>query len=135
VREKKAEIAADIEGEIETELLERLKEGIYGDIYNVNKKVFDKVIDEQELEQVSVIAMAIIFRKKKSSSPTPICRRSSMTRTRLMTTTRKMRTVPTSLKPRRTTRGPSRTLGKVHSLYLSLCQASKRRAQGRRGSD
>jgi len=49
IREKKAEIAADIESAIESELLDRLKEGIYGDIYNFNKKVFNKVMDGQEV--------------------------------------------------------------------------------------
>jgi len=48
-REKKAEIAANIETSIEQELLERLKEGTYGEIYNYNPKVFEKIMDDQEV--------------------------------------------------------------------------------------
>ena len=47
----KAEIAANIEQQIENELLDRLKEGIYGDIYNFNKNVFNKVMDQREVEE------------------------------------------------------------------------------------
>jgi protein MAK16 len=49
-REQKALIAAQIETQIEAELLDRLKEGIYGEIYNVNKKAFEKVAGENEVE-------------------------------------------------------------------------------------
>jgi protein MAK16 len=51
VREKKAEIAANIEISIEQELLDRLKEGTYGDIYNYNPKVFEKIMEDQEVEE------------------------------------------------------------------------------------
>jgi protein MAK16 len=50
IREKKAEIAANIETSIEQELLDRLKEGTYGEIYNYNPKIFEKIMEEQEVE-------------------------------------------------------------------------------------
>jgi len=51
VREQKAEIAANLEISIEQELLDRLKEGTYGDIYNYNPKVFEKIMEDQEVEE------------------------------------------------------------------------------------
>jgi protein MAK16 len=51
IRETKAEIAANIEISIEQELLDRLKEGTYGDIYNYNPKVFEKIMEDQEVEE------------------------------------------------------------------------------------
>jgi len=32
-------------------LLDRLKEGTYGDIYNYNPKVFEKIMEDQEVEE------------------------------------------------------------------------------------
>lgn len=51
IREKKAEIAANLETSIEQELLERLKEGTYGEIYNYNPKIFEKVLENEEIEE------------------------------------------------------------------------------------
>ena len=59
VREAAAETAADIESTIEKELLERLKMGTYGDIYNYNPKVFEKVLQNKEVESENVILMIL----------------------------------------------------------------------------
>ena len=59
VREAAAETAADIESTIEKELLERLKMGTYGDIYNYNPKVFEKVLQNKEVESENVILVKL----------------------------------------------------------------------------
>ena len=51
IREKKAEISANIETAIEQELLDRLKEGTYGEIYNYNPKIFEKIMEDQEVDE------------------------------------------------------------------------------------
>ncbi|KAM3139594.1 Protein MAK16 A [Paramecium bursaria] len=50
IREQKAEIAANLEDAIEKELIERLKNGVYNDIVNYNVKAFNKVLDENQVE-------------------------------------------------------------------------------------
>ncbi len=55
IREYKAYIASNLETTIESELLERLKEGTYGEIYNYNPKVFEKIMDDQELEDNELV--------------------------------------------------------------------------------
>ena len=51
-REAKAEAASNVDREIEKELLQRLQNGTYGDIYNIRPKVLDKVLEENEKEDV-----------------------------------------------------------------------------------
>ena len=52
-REKGAEKAAQIERAIEKELLQRLKSGTFypQEIYNLNQKEFEKVLEEEEVEE------------------------------------------------------------------------------------
>lgn len=49
-REEKALIAARIEKGVEKSLLERLKKGVYQDLYNIPQMVFDKALNEEEIE-------------------------------------------------------------------------------------
>lgn len=49
-REAKAEKAARIELEIEKELLDRLKKGAYDSVVNYNAEVFDKMLDDEAVE-------------------------------------------------------------------------------------
>ncbi|EPY35692.1 protein MAK16 [Strigomonas culicis] len=49
-REVKAEAAARIELEIEKELLDRLRKGTYDSVINYNKAAFEKLLDEEELQ-------------------------------------------------------------------------------------
>jgi protein MAK16 len=50
-REEKAERAARIELEIERELLDRLKKGAYDSVINYNAEVFDKMLDDEAIEE------------------------------------------------------------------------------------
>ena len=48
-RGKKAEKAALIENHIEQEILNRLKEGKYDEIHNINRKLFERVLNNDEV--------------------------------------------------------------------------------------
>lgn len=50
-RGKKAEKAALVETHIEQELMNRMKDGKYDDIMNINRKLFEKVLDSEEIVQ------------------------------------------------------------------------------------
>lgn len=50
-REAKAEKAARIELEIERELLDRLKKGAYDSVVNYNQEMFDKMLDDEAVEE------------------------------------------------------------------------------------
>lgn len=50
-RGKKAEKAALVENHIEIELLNRMKEGKYDDIMNINRKLFEKVLNSEEVHE------------------------------------------------------------------------------------
>lgn len=50
-REVKAERAARIELEIERELLDRLKKGAYDSVVNYNAEIFDKMLDDEQVEE------------------------------------------------------------------------------------
>ena len=54
-REEHAERAAQIEIAIEKELFDRLKNGTYEDIYNYPPKLYNKWLDENEVEQVEYV--------------------------------------------------------------------------------
>lgn len=54
-REEHAERAAQIEIAIEKELFDRLKSGTYEDIYNYPPKVYNKWLDENEVEEVEYV--------------------------------------------------------------------------------
>lgn len=69
IREHKALLTTDIESAIEQELLDRLKEGVYGDIYNFNPKVFNKVMDNQEVESENEVIIS--SHSRACAQPTP----------------------------------------------------------------
>lgn len=53
-RGKKAEKAALIENHIEQEILQRMKEGKYTEIHNLDLKLFNKVLDEDGVEDKNI---------------------------------------------------------------------------------
>lgn len=59
-REVKAEKAARLEQSIEKELLARLNSGTYGDIYNFPSKVYEKVLDQEEVRGLGRIVFGIL---------------------------------------------------------------------------